>query len=57
MLMFYILQNKHMIKVVSREIKAALTVWASKKPNTGNIDAIKRLLQILRRSNQLKILM
>jgi len=34
MLMFYILQTKHIIKAVSREMKAALTVWARKKPNT-----------------------
>lgn len=55
--MFYISQNKHLIKVGSRGIKAALTVWTSKNPNTQETYAIKRLLQILRRSNQLKLLM
>lgn len=34
MLMFYILQTNHLIKAVSIEIKAVLTVRASKKPNT-----------------------
>lgn len=34
MLMFYILQTNHLIKALSREIKAVLTVWASNKPNT-----------------------